>query len=67
MRFCLAGTEFKMESYAEAGRNVDLILSENPEHLGANQLKALVESKSRERMTQSLSTHFTVLVLGKQT
>lgn len=57
MRFCLAGTEFKMESYAEAGRNVDLILSESPEHLGANQLKALVESKSRERPASNVEVN----------
>lgn len=50
MRFCLAGTEFKMEMYAESQRNVEIIINESPDHLGANQLKPLIAAKLREQV-----------------
>ncbi len=48
MRFCLAGTEFKMERYSDAQRNIEIILKESVDHLGANQLKPLIAAKLQE-------------------
>jgi glycosyltransferase involved in cell wall biosynthesis/Tfp pilus assembly protein PilF len=53
IRFCLAGCLLRLEKFAEAMLENNMVLQAKPDYKGALELRGVIEQRSREKMTAS--------------